>query len=154
MKARKLLVIILLAIVVIVLIAGGSKKEELYGTWINMEYKGVSEPHEIHVLNPDGTMVFYRTEKAVWETDLEVEEGEWIKMSSWTYTIDEEWTDSDGNVWYKVKATTGIPPSLHLLMKVSDSNRVLEYMAGRINYHEDIDYTVTNPYIRRIYYRQ
>ena len=163
MKTRTFIsVLILISILVVavpVLFAGGSKKEELHGTWINEEYKSATTPpFKIHEINPDGTMGFFRTETSVWEEDIEVLENGWIPCDSYTYTIDDKWTDSDGNVWYKVEVVGGgyekNPMKIYLLMKISDSNRVLEYMVGRVGYREEIDYTETNSYIRRIYYRQ
>jgi hypothetical protein len=135
----------------------GKDSEELYGTWINEEYKGITDVFEINVFNPDGTMKFFETEANVWEPDVEVLEGGWIPGTYFTYTIEDKWTDSDGNVWYKVEAVYGgyeeNPGRFYLLMKISDSNRVLEYMVGRVDYREEIDPTKV-PYTYRIYYRQ
>ena len=162
MKTRTLtLVLILLCILVVVvpvLFAGGSKKEELHGTWINEEYKGSTHPFEIQVFHPDGTFDFYETEKAPWETEVEVLEGGWIHSVMFTYTIEDKWIDFDGNVWYKVETVQGgikeKVQRLYLLMRISDSNRVLEYMVNRLGeYHEEIDPSDV-PYTYRIYYRQ
>ena len=139
------------------LFAGGSKKEELYGTWINEEYKGNTPPFEKYIITPDGKMEFFKTEVAPWEPEIEVSEGEWMACDFHTYTIEDKWVDSDGNVWYKVAAQVGgyekIESTAYLLMKISDSNTVLEYMVGRIDYHEGLDPTAVK-YVYRIYYRQ
>ena len=139
------------------LFAGGSKKEELYGTWINEEYKGNTPPFEKFVITPDGKMEFFKTEVAPWEPQIEVPEGEWMSCDFHIYTIDDKWVDSEGNVWYKVAARVGgyekIDTNAYLLMKVNDSNRILEYMVGRIDYHEELDPTAVK-YVYRIYYRQ
>jgi len=161
MKTRTLIsvqiLIIILVVAVPVLFAGGSKKEELHGTWINEEYKGNTPPFEKHVITPDGTMQFFKTEVAPWEPDIEVLEGGWMPCDSHAYTIEDKWVDSDGNDWYKGEAQVGgyekIAPTAYLLMKISDSNRVLEYMVGRIDYHEELDPTAVK-YTYRIYYRQ
>jgi len=159
-------IMILILVLAVLIIAGGcaTKKrmvkdsEELYGTWINEEYKGSTPPFGKYVFNPDGTYEYFRKEPAPWEKDVEILEGGWIIGNYGTYTIEDKWTDSDGNVWYKVEADElgyeEHPYSLYYLVKISDSNRVLEWMVGRLDYHEKIDYTVTNPYIRSIYYRQ
>ena len=165
MKTRTL-VSSLILVLALLIIAGScaTKKrmvkdsEELYGTWINEEYKATVAPFEITVFNPNGTMSMYRTEKAHWETDVEVLEGGWIPCDTHTYTIEDKWTDSDGNVWYKVEAIAGgyekvSPITAYLLIKISDSNRVLEFMVGRIVYREEIDPTEVD-YTYRIYYRQ
>jgi hypothetical protein len=126
--------------------------EELYGTWINEEYKGSTPPFGKDVYNPDGTFEWYRTEPSPWETDVEILEGGWIRGTYGTYTIEDKWTDSDGNVWYKVEVVEVIT-SFYMLMKISDSNRVLEYMVGRVDYLTEIDPNDVQ-YRYRIYYRQ
>ena len=157
MKARTLILVLILicilVVVVPVLFAGGSKKEELYGTWINEDYKGSTPPFGKNVFNPDGTFKFFRKEPAPWEKDVEVLEGGWISGDFGTYTIEDEWTDSNGNVWYKVEAVIGGLAKFNLLMKISDSNRVLEYMVDGVDYREEIDPTDV-PYHYRILYRQ
>ena len=161
MKDRKLILVLTLisifVVVVPVLFAGGSKKEEFHDTWINEEYKGHTPPFEIMVFDPDGTLTFYKTEAAVFETGIEVLEGGWIRCDFYSYTIEDKWTDSDVNVWYKVEAAEGgheEGQKFHLLIKISDSNRVLEYMVNRLgDYHEEIDPTNV-PYTYHIYYRQ
>jgi len=84
-------------------------------------------------------------------------ESGWIPGTSLTYTIDDKWTDSNGNVCYKVEALyagyEASPGRFYLLMKISDSNRVLEFMVGRVEYYDEIDPTNV-PYTYRIYYRQ
>ena len=102
--ASILILISILVVVVPVLFAGGSKKEELHGTWINEEYKGSTPPFGKLVHNPDGTWEQFRKEEAPWEPDVEKLESEWISADYATYTIEDKWTDSDGNVWYKVEA--------------------------------------------------
>jgi len=162
MKSKTLLLVLILICISVVAapvsFAGGSKKEELHGTWINKEYKdNQSAPFEKHVINPDGTMNFFKTEKAVWETDVEVLENGWIECYAYTYTIKDKWTDSDRNVWYKVEAIMGgyeeNPDKAYLLMKISDSNRVLEFMVGLVGYREELDPTALEYHYRK-YYRQ
>ena len=160
MKTRTLIsVLFLISIFVMtapVSFEGGSKKEELYGTWINEEYKDTTPPFEIEVYNPDGTYESFRTEVAPWEKDVEILEGGWIRDAFRTYKIEDKWIDSEGNVWYKVEAITGgyekRPYKVCLLMKISDSNRILEYMYGKGEYYEEIDPSKV-PYTYRIYYR-
>ena len=166
MKNRTFVSILILGLAVLIIAGSCATKksmvkdsEELYGTWINEEYKSPSTPpFKIHVINPDGTMGFFRTETSVWEKDVEVLENGWIPCDHYTYTIENKWVDSDGNVMYKVEAIgSGYeknPVRILLLMKISDSNNVLEYMVNRVDYDETIDYSETNSYIRRIYYRK
>ena len=126
--------------------------EELYGTWTNEEYKSTSPPFEKEVYNPDGTYEYFRTEVAPWEKDVEILEGGWIRGTFGTFTIEDKWIDADTNVWYKVVAYDG-DYRVFLLMKVSNSNNILEYMFSFIDYPVEIDTNnVQGKYV--IYYRQ
>ena len=153
MTMRFCVLIISVILVSAIFVAGGSKKEELYGTWVNEEYKGSTPPFGMVVYNPDGTWEDFRTEASPWEKDVEILEGGWINATYGTYTIEDEWTDSDGNVWYKVEEVIGGFEKFYLLMKISDSNRDLEYMVGRVDYLAEIDPNDAQ-YRYRIYYRQ
>jgi hypothetical protein len=159
MKTRVLILMLVLISILVVpnLFAEGSKKEELYGTWINEEYKGSTSPFDIMVISHKGTIHFYTTEASVWETEIERLENGWIPCDFHTLTIEDKWIDSEGNVWYKIVADGGgyekrVVKS-YLLMKISDSNKVLEYMVGRKGYREVLDPTEVK-YVYRIYYRQ
>jgi len=138
-------------------LVSGSKKEELYGTWINEEYKGRhSAPFEVMVISNEGIMYFYKTEKAVWETDIEVSKNGWIIEDFHVFTIEDKWTDSDSNIWYKVKAAEGsedLGEKKYLLMRISDLNRVIEFMVSSLGYADDTTSTKTE-YAHRTYYRQ
>jgi len=162
MKTRKFVSI--LTLVLAVLIIAGScatqkrivkDSEEFYGIWINEEYKGSTPPLKKNVFNPDGTWEYFRKEASPWETDIEILEGGWIRDFFGTYTIEDKWTDSDGNVWYKVDLLFGIKKeytnTYYLLMRISDSNKIMEYMEDRIRYGEKIEPKSTK---YRIYYRQ
>ncbi len=124
----------------------------LSGTWVNEEYKGSTPPFGMEVYNSDGKWQTYRKEASPWEEDIEILEGGWIRGSFGTFTIEDKWIDADTNVWYKVVAYEG-NERFFMLMKVSNSNNILEYMFSFIDYPVEIDTNnVQSRY--RIYYRQ
>ena len=157
MKTRTYVVLLTMIVAITLLIACGNKKEEMYGTWINEDYKGNTPPFEKFIITSDGKMEFFKTEVAPWEPEIELSDGEWMPCDFHIFTIDDKWSDSDGNIWYKVAARVGgyekIATNAYLLMKVSDSNNVLEYMVGRLGYHEELDSSAVK-YTYRIYYLQ
>jgi len=163
MKTRTFVSIFILVLAVLIVAGSCATKksmvkdsEELYGIWINEEYKGNTPPFGKNVFNPDRTWEYFRKGASPWETDIEILEGGWIRSDFGTYTINDKWADSEGNVWYKVEKISGdyekSPYKYYLLMKISDSNRVLEYMKDRVDYREEIDPTDVPHY--RIHYRQ
>ena len=108
--------------------------EDICGTWVNTEQpKGRYYPvEEKRVFSLDGMFKFYR-----YESSQSPEfEG--------TYTITEKWTDSQGNIWYKMKA---MGKSLkyrdnvewYLLSRISDSGKTLEYVYHPLDYHKKLD---------------
>ena len=149
MKMRFGVLIMSVILVSTILVAGGSKKEELYGTWVNYEYKG-STPFFMNIYNPDGTYQDYRLEASAWEVDVEKTDEGWIKAGFGPYEIIEKWTDEDGSIWYKTESLFG-NEKFFSLMKLSDSGNTLEYMLGRIGYPEEIE---PNDVKYRIYYCQ
>jgi hypothetical protein len=126
---------------VFILLAGGSKKEEYYGTWVNTDYDRSTlaiRAKTIH--NHDGTMIKY-----VSTSDTEPYETA-------TFTIEDKWTDSEGNIWYKILYTeTEQILSNFELTKISDNGTTLELVISVIDYPTEID---PNNDMYRIYYRQ
>ena len=151
MRFRVLIISVIL--VSAIFVAGGSKKEELYGTWINDEYKGSTAPQGINVYKPDGTYEVGRKESASWEKDIEISEGEWHMWVYGTYIIKDKWTTADGNVWYKIVYNFYDADKVYTLMKISDSNNTLEIMVSGLDFPKEIDPN-DDPYHYRIYYRQ
>jgi len=150
MKMRFSVLIITVILVSTISVAGGSKKEELYGIWVNYEYKGSSPPF-MTIFKPDGTYQDYRLEAFVWELDVEKTEEGWINAGFGPYEIIEKWTDEGGNIWYKIESIAGANEKSFNLMKISDSGNTLEYMLGKAGYAEETD---PNDVKYRIYYRQ
>lgn len=108
--------------------------EDIWGTWVNTEqpkgrYHHVSEKR---VFSPEGMFKFY-----YYESSQSPEfEG--------TYTITERWTDSEGNICYKIKATGKSikyrdKVEWYLLSRISDSGKTLEYVYHPLDYHKKLD---------------
>jgi len=123
-----------------------TKNEVLYGTWINKDYKGpqplpkrIYYPVGIFELLPDKTST-----KPDWQG---------------TYRIIDKWSDSEGNVWYKITSKcckTGLrAKKSYALYKISKSGSVCEHVSSFYEYPKKVD-----PKIEpgeghyRIYYRE
>ncbi len=139
MKTRTLISVLILIMAVFVLLAGGSKKEEYYGTWVNTDYN--TTYHNAKVIhNHDGTLIKY----------MSTSDTEPYKTA--TFTIEDKWTDSEGNIWYKILYTeTEQIISNFELAKISDNGTTLELDFYIIDYPTEID---PNDGEYRIYYRQ
>ncbi len=140
MKTRTLISVLILIMAVFVLLAGGSKKEEYYGTWVNTDYDRTVHRLGKYIHNRDGTLIKY----------MSTSDTEPYKTA--TFTIEDKWTDSEGNIWYKILYTrTEQIISYFELTKISDSGTTLELVFSIIDYPTEID---LNAYGYRIYYRQ
>ncbi len=141
MKIRTLIVVLILTMAVFVLLAGGSKKEEYYGTWVNTDYdRSLLTIRAKRIHNQDGTLMKYMS-----TSDTEPYETA-------TFTIEDKWTDSEGNIWYKILYTiTGQILSRFELTKISDNGTTLETVFSIIDYPTEI---VPNDGSNFIYSRQ
>jgi hypothetical protein len=151
MKTRIILYVFMVLIFPTIIIASGNKKEELYGTWINEEYKGTSLPLAILIYKPDGTYQYCRLEAASWEQDIERTKEGWIKSMFGTYKIAEKRTDDEGNIWYKIEKHITANKKHFVLIKIDCSGNILEYVYRQAEFAEDID---PNAATYGIYYRQ
>ncbi len=117
--------------------------EEFYGTWVNQEYKGKSSSRfwVKLVYKSDGTYECYGF-------DYMTTPG-----TAGFYTIVEKWTDSEGNVWYKVAWKSHSGRQKKLLGKISNSGNTYEYVSSRHggDFPDKID---PNAERYRIYYRK
>ena len=120
-----------------------TENEEIYGTWINPEY-GTTEAlwSQKRIINPDGT----------WEEYSSMED---IGYRTYKYTIIDKWTDSEGNIWYKLLTeyggrAYGVKP-LYELHRISNSKQTWEFVSSAEAYTTQID---PNHPIYFIYYRQ
>lgn len=98
MKERKSLLSSVVVLMVAVLIVGGGQKpyvptedEPLFGTWVN-------EEGSMHVYYSDGKGLGYQRKSDP--------EPRW----EFRFTIEEKWTDEEGNIFYKVLAKWSRPP--------------------------------------------
>ena len=140
MKTRTLTLTVILIMAVFVLLAGGSKKEEYYGTWVNTDYDRTTFRLAKTIHNHDGTLIKY----------LSTSDTEPYRTA--TFTIEDKWTDSEGNIWYKILYTiTEQIISNFELTKISDNGTTLESVISIIDYPTEI---VPNDGINFIYYRQ
>ena len=150
MKIRTSVSIMILVLSVFI-IAGGSKKEDLHGIWINDEYKTANIPFAILIFDFDGTYQYNYFEAASWEADVERTEEGWITGFFGQYKIAEKRIDDDGNIWYKIEMYAGATLNHHVLVRISGSSNILEYVYRKAKYAEDID---PNTHTYGIYYRQ
>ena len=120
--------------------------EDIWGIWITTEQPKGDSLHvsQKRVFSSDGKIKFYRYESS--------QSPEFVG----TYNITEKWTDSEGNIWYKMKATGksiryGDNAGWYLLARISDSGKTLEYVYHPVDYHKKLD---PNHPSYRIIYRQ
>jgi hypothetical protein len=89
-------------------------KEELYGTWINLDYKNIRSAKI--VWKPDGTTDTFKSAN--------------LEKSSYTgrYLITGKWTDSESNIWYRTHWVLDTNMEGYSLIKISNSGQTLEYV--------------------------
>ena len=106
------------------------ESEELLGAWANEDYGG-SDFASI-VFKPDGTYKGY--------ADASGTSG----MGDGTFTIEDKWTDSEKNIFYKVKINwiMGTQENIEFtLIKISDSGNIYEDVFDTRKYPTEIDPT-------------
>ena len=108
--------------------------DDIWGTWLTTEKPKGDSLHvsQKRVFSSEGKIKFYRYESS--------QSPEFVG----TYTITEKWTDSEGNNWYKLKATGtsiryGDKAGWFLLARISDSGKTLEYVYHPSDYHKKLD---------------
>ena len=133
------ILILAFAVMVIVGSCATSKKayisqenEELYGTWVNPEYdeKWIMAKW---VLKPDGTFDAYSksTSGRVYEIGI--------------FTIDEKWTDSEGNIYYRYTKSSmeygsiENPYSYYFLVKIHSTLDIAEELWSSVDYPTEFD---------------
>ena len=144
MKTRTSMLLLIITVAVTVLIASGDKEEELYGTWVNSDYNATAEKAKL-IVDPDpgirddanGTVIMY------------VRESDELPYERYSFRIEEDWNDNEGNIWYKIEPF--VVMSNYELWKISNSGDTLEFVFATQNYPDKIDPNHAN---YRIYYRQ
>jgi hypothetical protein len=89
--------------------------EELCGKWVNPEYETNYSHPVIYIYTADGKWIAYnkQADTKPWRQGL--------------YTIIDKWTDSEGNIWYKLKfKNTMTGGSGYYILKVSNHGNTLE----------------------------
>ena len=130
MKTRQKFLITFLTLILIVftlVVATGedgytpTDNEELYGTWVTVDYDTSKSKPAKFIYTSDGRWVWYW-----WPTDENPsKEG--------VYSILEKWTDSDGNIWYKLTSENILKKRrFYEILKISDSGNTLEQDCGYI----------------------
>ncbi len=104
--------------------------EELYGTWVNMDYKPDAQPHQ-KIINYPGRFENFGSA----ESETAKETG--------TVTITDKWTDSEGNIWYK-ETFVVYGQKFYELDKISNSGKTWEFVYSYSKYPTKIDPKNTN----------
>ena len=112
------------------------QNEELFGTWVNPDYKGL--PHQKVVVHPDGRFERFTQQ--------------WFKepTTKFSYKITDKWTDSEGNIRYKVRLSSPIY-AYYNLCRISSSGKTMEYVLDRTDYPTEID---ADTHTYRVYHCQ
>jgi hypothetical protein len=147
MRIKILILSTTLVLVFIFVLAGcvtGNKtynrayKEEMVGTWINTDYENRIGKWAKVVIKPDGMFEGYNNAQGTefWKAKI---------------TITDRWTDSEGNIFYKLIHDPVVDEKLYELWKLSNSGTVCELVWDSIEYPTDINPDDSG---YQIYYRQ
>ena len=103
-----------------------AESDELYGTWVNMDYKWGRPPQKL-IFKSDGTFESFVNADS--------------KASTWqgTNLIEKKWKDSEGNVWFKIKWSGNWGESGYELAKISNSGNTYELVFSNDEYPKEID---------------
>jgi len=151
MKTRTLVSILILALAVLVVTGSCAtkkqayipkSKEELYGTWVNIDYHGFSRPQKF--IHYD----WGYTERFDLVTDNTV-------TTRGTFCIIDKWADSEGNTWYKVIwQYRGFPGVKNFfLVKINENESSWEEVWSYKDFPTESDLTTENTNYG-IWYRQ
>jgi hypothetical protein len=111
-------------------------KEELYGTWVNMDYGGFGYSQKT-IIYPDGKIEYFNS------TDQ--------KIATARYLITRKWSDPEGNIWYKLHFVGSWGQEGFTLSKTSNSGKTREFVFDNFEYPTKID---PEHFRYRIYYRK
>ena len=105
--------------------------EEYYGAWVAKEEIPRIRTYLKIINNPDGTCDYLH----------EIERTEPIsKRDTGTFTIKDKWTDTEGNIWYKVIIYRGGSDiEIYELNKISNFGNTLEIMTTTNEWPTEID---------------
>ena len=145
MKTRTFVSILILVLSVLIISEGCATdkkvtKEDyrfMEGTWINLDYDKAWRYAKV-IRKPDRTYEEY----VMSYSELPALKGE--------YTINDKWTDSEGNTFYKIIVTSH-GASYYILSKIDKSGKVYEDVWSTSGMPTEVD---TENDLYRIYYRQ
>jgi hypothetical protein len=103
--------------------------EEFFGTWVNPDYNTETLCAKV-VCNPDGTQLSFGTI----DTTVVRYRGK--------FSITEKWTDAEGNIWYKVIATSsvgGYSETSYGLYRIRNSGATMESVGSRAEYPKELN---------------
>jgi hypothetical protein len=123
---RSILISLFVIVISISAVQAGDANEKIYGIWVNKEYDA-TEAYPRWDYNSDGT----------WASYVKIEDQ---PVWGGKYTITEKWTDSEKNVWYKIKwVNTMTAYEGFGLLKISDSGNTIEQQFAVGDYPSKID---------------
>jgi hypothetical protein len=99
--------------------------EEIYGTWVNMDYKPDAVPNQKVIIYPGRFGTFGSAESKT-------------AMVTGSYWITDKWTDSEGNIWYKTEFVE-FGKKNYELSKISNSGKTREFVYSSSKYPTKID---------------
>ena len=111
-----------------------TENEELFGTWVNMEYTSAESPPQMAIFKL-GENEYYSSVK-----DKE-------PMFTAEFLISHKWTDAKGNIWYKAKWKAGMMGSGFSLIKISESGKTFESNHSQWEHPKEID--INSEYYRK-----
>jgi len=98
--------------------------EEIYATWVNPEAKSGHPQRSIYKANST----------VEWFMSANSGAPDYIGR----YLIVNKWTDSEGNIWYKIHAVSPHHEN-YIIIKISNSGNTLEIVEDRVDYPIKID---------------
>jgi beta-lactamase regulating signal transducer with metallopeptidase domain len=137
--AMRVLVICLCCIVPLLALTCATKPmvvkpdDPIFGTWVNEEYdKGNRAWNARFEMFPDGRELDY------------LKSADQTPSNEGRNVFEEKWVDTDGNHWYKIRATNWLYPSKagywegFAVVRVSASGTVLEGVSAELGYPKDV----------------
>jgi hypothetical protein len=106
-----------------------TENEELFGTWVNMDYQ-------------EGEGLTHAPQKLIiklGESELYSSVNDSAPMWTEEINISNKWTDAKGNIWYKYRWKAGGLGSGFNLAKISQSGKTLEYIWSDWEYPKELD---------------
>lgn len=103
-----------------------SESDEICCTWVNTKYETGTPPQKI-MFHYDGTYATYASKNS---NDT---------LSRGMFQIVKKWTDSDGQIWYKMMMNDPTQGKKYKLAKVSNDGKKLEFVCKSDKYPTEIN---------------